>query len=62
MGRRGFPGPSEKRLSDTELLLVSVPNRAPPRVFVGMANVDVTAPEIESAGTNRVFYAIIKVA
>ena len=45
----------EKRFSETGFRLVSAPEEKALRVFVGVANVDVTAPEIRSAGRNRVF-------
>lgn len=43
----------EKRFSETGLRLVSAPEEKALRVFVGVANVDVTAPEINAAGRNR---------
>lgn len=45
----------EKRFQETGFQLVTAPAENALRVFVGVANVNVTAPEIKSHGINRVY-------
>jgi hypothetical protein len=45
----------EKRFTDTGFQIVSSPAENALRVFVGIANVDVTAPEVDSPGRSRIY-------